>query len=107
MAAPAAGGQGPAPRSARTTRRPREVPGTAAAGTPTADAPPAAPAPTPAPEPFPADTRRAADQGAGVILGMLLWGWIVLPLLKGGPREVRNVIRAKFLNKAADGSWLP
>lgn len=98
MTAPAAAGQGPAPQPARSTRRPRDVPGTAAAGNPR---------PAPAAEPFPADTRRVADQGAGVILGVLLWGWVILPLLKGGPTEVKNVIRAKFVNKAKDGSWLP
>ena len=44
---------------------------------------------------------------AGFVLGLLFWGWVILPLVHGGPTEVRNVIRAKFLNKAPDGSWLP
>lgn len=48
-----------------------------------------------------------ADDGAGWILGLLLWGWVVLPFVKGGPTGVKNVLMAKFLNKAPDGSWLP
>jgi len=45
--------------------------------------------------------------GAGFVLGLIVWGWIVLPFIRGGPDEVRNVARAKFLNKGPDGSWLP
>jgi hypothetical protein len=45
--------------------------------------------------------------GAGFILGLLFWGWIILPLIRGGPPEVRKTIKAKFTNKAPDGSWLP
>jgi hypothetical protein len=82
----------------------------------------ASPAPAPQPAPVrppatrsggraPAWGRRTggtvAGNGAGFLLGLLVWGWIVLPLVRGGPAEVRNVIRAKFLNKAPDGSWLP
>lgn len=47
------------------------------------------------------------DNGAAFVLGLLAWAWVGLPFLRGGPAEVRNVLRAKFLNKAADGSWLP
>jgi hypothetical protein len=47
------------------------------------------------------------DSGAGFILGLLVWGWVALPFLTGGPTGVRNVLRAKFFNKAPDGSWLP
>jgi len=50
---------------------------------------------------------RSVDNGAGVILGALAWLWVGLPMLRGGPTEVRNTFRAKFLNKAPDGTWLP
>jgi hypothetical protein len=46
------------------------------------------------------------DEGAGFVLGLLVWGWVVLPFLKHGPKGVKDVLRAKFLNKAPDGSWL-
>jgi hypothetical protein len=42
-----------------------------------------------------------------VIVALFAWGWIGMPLLSGGPTAVRNTLRAKFFNKAADGSWLP
>jgi len=48
-----------------------------------------------------------AQTGAGFLVGLLFWGWIILPLVRGGPPEVRKTIKAKFLNKAPDGSWLP
>lgn len=48
-----------------------------------------------------------ADNGAGLILALLVWGWVILPLLQGGPSQVKDVVRAKFLNKASDGTWLP
>lgn len=47
------------------------------------------------------------DDGAGFVLGLLVWGWVILPFLKNGVAGVRNTLRAKFFNKAADGSWLP
>lgn len=47
------------------------------------------------------------SSGAGFILAVLFWSWVALPFLKGGPTGVRNMLRAKFLNKGADGSWLP
>lgn len=47
------------------------------------------------------------DSGAGFILGLLVWGWVALPFLTGGPAAVRDTLRAKFFNKAADGTWLP
>ncbi|WP_173079343.1 hypothetical protein [Phytohabitans rumicis] len=50
---------------------------------------------------------KVVNQGAGFLLGLLAWGWIGLPLLRGGPEEVRDVLRAKFFNKAPDGTWLP
>lgn len=49
----------------------------------------------------------AVNAGAGWVLGLLLWGWIILPFVKGGPAGVKNVFLAKFLNKAPDGSRLP
>lgn len=49
----------------------------------------------------------AADSAAGFVLGALAWVWVGLPLLKGGPAEVRRVLMAKFLNKSPDGKWLP
>lgn len=51
--------------------------------------------------------RTAVDAGAGFVLGLLLWGWVVLPFVRGGPGEVRNVVRAKFINRGPDGEWLP
>jgi hypothetical protein len=56
------------------------------------------------------EPRRApvvVSTGAGWLLGLLLWGWVVLPFTKGGPVAVKNVWMAKFLNKAPDGSDLP
>lgn len=47
------------------------------------------------------------ETAGGFVLGLLFWAWIVLPYLKGGPAEVRKTIKAKFTNKAPDGSWLP
>ncbi len=53
----------------------------------------------------------AVESGAGFALGLLFWGWIALPFLKagpsGGPKAVKNVLRAKFFNKGSDGAWLP
>jgi hypothetical protein len=46
--------------------------------------------------------------GAGWILGLLLWSGVVLPFLNGGGASgVKAWWMAKFLNKAPDGSWLP
>jgi hypothetical protein len=47
------------------------------------------------------------SSGAGFLLAVVFWGWIALPFLKNGPTGVRNMLRAKFTNKAPDGSWLP
>jgi hypothetical protein len=49
----------------------------------------------------------AVDTGAGVVLAALFWWWVGLPFLQGGLTGVRAQLRAKFFNKAADGSWLP
>lgn len=50
---------------------------------------------------------KLAGAGAGWVLGVLLWGWVVLPFVKGGPVAVGKTLRAKFLNQAPDGSQLP
>lgn len=78
--------------------------------------PAAAPRPAPAARP-PAPKRSTGssgstasavvDGGAGLVLGVLVWVWVVLPFLKGGPTQVKDVLRAKFLNRSADGEWLP
>jgi hypothetical protein len=52
-------------------------------------------------------TPPAGGDAAGFILGLLVWGWVVLPFLRGGTDGVRDVWRAKWLNKGADGSELP
>lgn len=45
--------------------------------------------------------------GAGYLLGLLLWAGVVLPFLGSGPAGVKAWWMAKFLNKAPDGSELP
>jgi hypothetical protein len=50
--------------------------------------------------------RAGTNAAAGFILGLLLWGWVGLPLVKGGPNLVKDTLRAKFFNKAPDGSYL-
>lgn len=52
-------------------------------------------------------SAAAASVGPGVILTMLAWTWIGLPFLRGGPTAVKNMLKAKFTNKAPDGSYLP
>lgn len=47
------------------------------------------------------------ETGAGFLLGLFLWAWVGLPYLRGGTTEVKNVLRAKFVNKGPDGKWLP
>lgn len=48
------------------------------------------------------------SSGAGFVLALLFWTWIALPFLNnGGVTGVRNQLKAKFTNKAPDGSWLP
>jgi hypothetical protein len=43
---------------------------------------------------------------AGFLLGLIVWGWVVLPFLRSGTTGVRDMWRAKFLNKDASGEWL-
>jgi len=39
--------------------------------------------------------------GSGFLLGLTLWGWVVLPYLRGGSSEVRKTLAAKFFNKTS------
>jgi hypothetical protein len=50
---------------------------------------------------------RVVDGGAGWVLGLIIWGGVVLPFIKHGPDGVKAWWLAKFLNKAPDGSELP
>jgi hypothetical protein len=43
---------------------------------------------------------------SGLILGLMLWGWLVMPFLENGVPGVKKVLMAKFLNKKPDGSFL-
>uniref|UniRef100_UPI003B3AE343 hypothetical protein n=1 Tax=Micromonospora sp. TaxID=1876 RepID=UPI003B3AE343 len=52
-------------------------------------------------------TPAVVQDGAGWVLGLLLWGYVVLPFIRGGPDRVAAVLRAKFLNQAPDGTELP
>lgn len=65
-----------------------------------------APAASSPPRSYPR-VRVIADEGAGVVLAFLAWVWVAQPLLRGGPSAVRDVLRAKFVNKDAGGKWLP
>lgn len=65
------------------------------------------PATSPSGPAFPRVQPVVRDSAGGFALGVLAWVWLVLPFLRGGMPEVRNVLRAKFFNKGADGSWLP
>lgn len=56
---------------------------------------------------FPAPTQRLGTQAAGLILGLGLWAWVIMPLITGGPSKVNAMLRAKFLNQTPDGTWLP
>lgn len=51
--------------------------------------------------------RAGVNEGAGALLGFLVWVWVVLPALIGGPARVRDVLRAKLTNKGPDGEELP
>jgi hypothetical protein len=64
--------------------------------------------PARAPRPGRAAGGSFGGDGAGWILGLLLWSGVVLPFLNGGGAAgVKAWWMAKFLNKAPDGSWLP
>lgn len=49
----------------------------------------------------------ASSDVAGFFLAALFWGWIALPFLRSGPTGVRDMLRAKFLNKGPGGEALP
>lgn len=55
----------------------------------------------------PSSTPAFVDDGAGWVLGLILWAGVVLPYLKKGPSGVKAWWMAKFFNKALDGSELP
>lgn len=87
---------------------------------PAAAAPPPRPSSSTSPPPRSSSTARpsrwqvgaagvgaAANGAAGFALALLFWGWVALPMIRGGPTEVRNVLRAKFINKGPDGRPLP
>jgi len=44
--------------------------------------------------------------GAGFLLALLAWGWLVMPFLENGVPGVKKVLMAKFLNREPDGGWL-
>jgi hypothetical protein len=102
----AAGSTSPVPESSGAGSPPAAPPADGGASPPppsTAKAKPAAAGgggSLPAPPAF-------VNEGAGVLLAVVAWGWLVMPFLVGGMPRVRQVLKAKFLNRAADGSWLP
>lgn len=50
---------------------------------------------------------QLVHDGAGVVLAVITWCWVVLPYLRGGTSEVKRVLYAKFLNRTPDGRDLP
>lgn len=48
----------------------------------------------------------AVDNGAGLVLAFFAWVWIGLPFTKGGVKQVRDVLRAKFMNQNDQKEWL-
>ena len=54
-----------------------------------------------------APVASGVQGGAGFLLALITWGWVVMPFLEGGPAQIHKVLKAKFLNRAPDGSWLP
>lgn len=72
-----------------------------------APAPEPAPAPAPNISPAPPAPPAWADTGAGFLLALMFWTWVALPFLRSGPAGVKSMLKAKFTNKAPDGSWLP
>jgi hypothetical protein len=94
------------PRSSTTYRPARPQP---PAATP-AQEPDAAAAATRGSRAAPAlrlEVPQVVDTGAAFMLGLLFWGWVVMPYLRGGQTEVRKVLKAKFLNKSLEGEFLP
>jgi len=75
-------------------------------------APKESPSPSPAPKSdTDSDSRFSGKFGAsdagGAVLALVVWSWVILPILQGGPDRMKNVLRAKFLNKGPKGEWLP
>lgn len=56
---------------------------------------------------LPSSGSLSISDGSGFALALLVGGWVVLPLLQGGPAAMRNLWRAKFFNKGPDGQALP
>lgn len=48
-----------------------------------------------------------AGDAASVLLGFIVWGWLIRPYLAGGTPGIKNVLRAKFLNQGPKGEQLP
>lgn len=46
------------------------------------------------------------NDGAGILLGLMVWGWIIVPYVKDGKQGVRDTLSAKFFNKKG-GKPLP
>ena len=42
-----------------------------------------------------------------LLLGFLLWSWVVGPYIDNGTKGITATLRAKFLNQGPDGSELP
>jgi hypothetical protein len=54
---------------------------------------------------------QVADNGAGVLFGFALWALTMAYLNpsghgRGGVQGVRDLLKAKFLNKGQSGEWL-
>lgn len=54
-----------------------------------------------------ASSGGAVSDGAGWMLGLILWAGVALPFIHSGPAGVKAWWMAKFFNKAPDGSALP
>lgn len=66
--------------------------------------------PTPKPKSSASTTvsvPQPVSSGAGFVLALMFWTWVALPFLRDGMPGVRAQLKAKFTNKAPDGSWLP
>jgi hypothetical protein len=105
-------GQEPAQRpDAGTRETPAADPPDGSDGEAPTEAPPSEPR-EPAPQParsvsWPSSLGSAGDDVASVLLGLLLWGWVIRPYLAGGTQGIKNMLRAKFINQDAKGGQLP
>jgi hypothetical protein len=63
--------------------------------------------PIPRPPPLPYESQVLLNTTAGFLLALVVWGWVIMPFLTGGPAGVKKVLLAKFINKTPDGRWLP